>query len=424
MHKTRKLFLLGLMLSLGLSLSACSSGASDQTSTSGTNQTESTAESSVPEFEIDAEYSESFTLIPGKTVYIHSKDISFTLDKINHFQNGRSEAYYTLKVDGVKYTGVGAWDEDGGFVNQVNRSPQRVYIDGADSNISATFRIEPPIEVPDPLILSGNPEDIYTTTKPEYVESEDIILFLDEGITLYGDTMDLIHTVKDLVEKETGLKLDAKPIYAETKITGVLEELFGQDAFPGVDPDKEKFHIIIVPFETASPGAMKGHIILNPMDLEIASGEGFALVHEMTHCVQIANGRFISTTMDEGFSTYITGQICDRDEIIPFNFNSEYNYSFYEKEITKKNAEAVFCEEVDDNWEKYLYGYRFVTYLFEAYGEDIYRNILLDASQTFKMNTSITEEMMIPVIKRNTCDTVFEDFAKWLSKNEDRFDGE
>ena len=421
MNKTQQIILLCLIWTFCLSLSACSGEASDEAATSNTNPSESVSETL--EDEIDAEYGESFTLVPGKTVYIHSKDISFTLDKINHFQNGRSDAYYTLKIDGTKYTGVGSWDENGGSVNQVKRTPQRVFIDGADSTISATFRIEPPIEAPEPFVLSGNPEDIYTTTKPEYVESEDIILFLDKDITLYGDTMNLIHTIKDLVETETGLKLDAKPYYAEARITGVLETLFGQNAFPGVDPDKEKFHIIIVPFETASPGAMKGHIILNPMDMEIAAGEGFAWVHEMTHCVQIANGRFISTTMDEGFSTYITGQICDKDEILPFNFNSEYNYSFYEKEITKENAETIFCEETEDNWEKYLYGYRFVTYLFEAYGEDVYRNILFDASQSYKMNTNITEEMMVPVIKRNTSDTVFEDFAVWLSKNEDRFDG-
>ncbi len=34
----------------------------------------------------------------------------------------------------------------------------------------------------EPLLLSGNPEDEYVMTKPEYVETEKFILYLDEGI--------------------------------------------------------------------------------------------------------------------------------------------------------------------------------------------------------------------------------------------------
>lgn len=425
-NKVQKLFLLGLMIICGLSLSACSAEGANETTEFSSDTTENVSVS--PEDEIDAEFGESFTLVPGKTFYIHSKDISFMLDKINHFQSGRSEAYYTLRINGAKYTGVGAWEDNNGSVKQVqSSSPLKVYIDGADTDQSATFRIEmeEPIKVPDPLILSGNPDDVYVTTKQEYVESDDIILFLSEGVTLYGDTMNLIDTIKNLVEKETGfkLKLETRLYYSEYPVNGVIEGLFGEGAFPGVDPDKKKTHIYIVPPEISSPCSMKGCVVLNPIDLDIAAGEGFAFVHELTHTAQMENGRLISTVMDEGYSTYITKQICDRDEIISFNFDSEYNYSGYEKEITKKNAEALFIEDVEDNWEKYLYGFRFMTYLFETYGNDIYRNILFDASTTYDSDVNITDDLMVPIVKEHTSETVFEDFAKWLSKNKDKFDG-
>ncbi len=79
-------------------------------------------------------------------------------------------------------------------------------------------------------------------------------------------------------------------------------------------------------------------------------------------------------------------------------------------------------KEYDDTWNYYLYGYRFMTFLHETYGEDIFRNILTDASESVdEFEGMVSSKDMIPIIKKNTADTVFEDFAKWLSKNQERF---
>ena len=84
------------------------------------------------------------------------------------------------------------------------------------------------------------------------------------------------------------------------------------------------------------------------------------LVHEYTHSLQVANGPWLNHSLDEGFATYITGQITKRDEIINFDFDADFNYSYYPTEITRENAEQLFLEEPEDGWDNYLYGYRFM----------------------------------------------------------------
>ena len=69
-----------------------------------------------------------------------------------------------------------------------------------------------------------------------------------------------------------------------------------------------------------------------------------------------------------------------------------------------------------------MYGFRFVTYLYETYGEEIFINILEDASPDELLSVvSLTAAESVPFVKMNTSDTVFEDFAVWLEQNDARF---
>ena len=147
------------------------------------------------------------------------------------------------------------------------------------------------------------------------------------------------------------------------------------------------------------------------------------VVHEFTHTLQFANGVGLGTILNEGFATYVTGQITRKDEVIPFSFNADYNYSDYETEITRQNAEEIFVNENGDVWQEYLYGYRFVSFLFETCGEDIYRTILKDATDSAGgCEYYYTNAEMVPILKRNTSEYVFEEFADWLEANKDRFE--
>lgn len=366
-----------------------------------------------------AGFDENFVIKLNETLYVGREDISIYVSSIFEDEYG-VDFSYILTIDGQRYKGNGFY---GYFVkpsvSQEVFTENRVRLVAADKE-SVTLQITETTQIKEPMVLSGNAEDVYVTTQPEYVVKDNTILFLDEGIKVYGNTMELIETIFMLAEKETGFKLENESAYADIRSNGPAW-LFGADVFAGVDPAVEKYHIYVVPSEKCSPCAPGYCMVINPIDLEIAAGEGMAILHEHIHNLHMANGVSMDRTMDEGYATYMTGRVADRDEVIPFNFDAKMNYSGYNKEITKANAEEEFSVIAEDDWEEYLYGYRFMTFIFETYGEDIFKNILATANVS-NYNMGIDAENMAPIVKKHTSETVFEDFADWLSKNKRRFE--
>lgn len=281
-----------------------------------------------------------------------------------------------------------------------------------------------PIKKKEPMILSGNPEDVYVLEERQYIETDKFIMFMDEGTKLYGDTAELIETIMMLVEKESGLSLDTDVKYDYIPDEGP-SQYFGNPDLALVDPHNEKYHIYVVPPNRSFPCGGYGGITLNPQDLEIAAGDGDAILHEYTHSLQVANGPWMNNILDEGFATYITGQITKKDEIINFDFDADFNYSYYTTEITRENAEQLFQEEPEDGWDNYLYGYRFMHFLMENYGEDIYREILAEALEMVpEGDNAISREASAVCVKTCTSQTVFEEFGDWMQKNKARFEAD
>lgn len=381
------------------------------------NTEEQVKEQVIPDYGFD----ENFEIKPGETLHVGREGISIRLDKLIKDEYGVS-FYYTLSIDDKDYVGDGFY---GYYVEpsvyQAVFTENRVRCIEANEDKSMILQITETTKIKEPLILSGKAEDEYITTQPEYVEKGNTILFLDEGVKVYGNTMELIETIFMLAEKETGLKLENNSVYADSRSSGPAW-LFA-DAFAGVDPASEKYHIYVVPEEKCSPCAPVYSMVINPIDLEIAAGEGMVILHEHIHNLHTANGVGMDRTMDEGYATYMTGRISEKDEVIPFNFDARLNYSGYDKTITKENAEAEFLVIEDPDWEEYQYGYRFMTYLFEEYGENIFRDILDTASKSTN-DSFVDTANMPPHIKKHTSETVFEDFAEWLAKNQSKFEFE
>ncbi len=392
----------------------------------GTEESTSAQEETVPEVtaepvELAAGFDEEFVLAMDEELYIGREDISISLNWINCDEYGTWFGYI-LRIEGKEINGsglVGTQVEN--QVNQEEFTENRVVCVGAEEDKNVTLKITAGTEIAEPLVLSGNAADEYVTTKQEYVVGERIILFLDEGIKVYGDTVELLEKLIAIAEKESGLYLENDTPFSNVKGNDT-DWIFGQEAFTGVDPSGEKFHVYVVEYDVCIPCAVGYGVVLNPIDLEIADGEGYTMIHETLHCLQMKNGVQMSSVMDEGFATYMGGRICDKDEEMNFNFDATMNYSYYETKITKENAEEVFCAEKEDNWENYLYGYRFMTYLYENYGDEIFIKILDSASPDASVSVaSITAAEAVPYIKANTSDTVFEDFAVWLEQNAAKF---
>ena len=376
-----------------------------------------------PPVELAAGFDEEFVLKPGEILYVGREGIRISLDKIEYDEYG-TLFVYILGIDGKEITGFGfAGIEVDNQISQDEFTENRVCCIGAEEDKSVTLMITSGTEIPAPLVLSGNASDKYVTTKPEYVENDKMILFLAEGVKVYGNTMELLEKLVAIAEKESGLYMDNDTPFAE-RSGNSTDWLYGQETFPGVDPTGEKFHVYVVSHDVCTPCALGSGVVLNPQDLEIEAGAGDVMLHETLHCLQMLNGVQMDSIMDEGFATYMTGRICDKDEEMNFNFDATMNYSYYDRKITKENAEEIFCEVKEDNWEDYLYGFRFITYLYETYGEDIFVKILKDASpQDTIAYAGLSAKEVVAYIKGNTSDTVFEDFAVWLEKNKSRFSG-
>ena len=289
------------------------------------------------------------------------------------------------------------------------------------NNAPAETPAETPTETQAPLILSGNAEDSYTTTRPEYIETDNFILYLDENITIKGNLISIIDELLLMAEEQTGLTYAGNPNYAFSQNVFIPEEFYEPGIFPEMDPNNEKPHIFVVADEKYSSCATSGSVILNEFDVNY--GGFHILIHEYIHCLQLTNGISIGDAMDEGFATYHSGQIVKENPDFFSDFNPDLNYSFYDREITPENAEAIFIEEKEDGWENYLYGYRFLTFLSEEYSEQVYIDILNDATEDAQSWEGWFEsDRVIHYIKANTSEDVFIEFANWLEENKERID--
>lgn len=76
----------------------------------------------------------------------------------------------------------------------------------------------------------------------------------------------------------------------------------------------------------------------------------------------------------------------------------------------------MFVREWPTTEPHYYYGYWFITYLFETYGDDIYRNIHAEATSRLNGMSSLSKEEMVPVLKEIVSETVFEDFGAWFEE--------
>lgn len=367
-----------------------------------------------PEPELYAAFDESFELEEGYTVKVGRPGVTLRLNAVRH-ETDCIWVGYTLTVDGKTYEGGGACYEDGPrlvqypFVQHVVR-----FIDSNEPG-KATLMLTENYEVQKPLVLSGNAEDLYVTKKPEYVESERIIMFIDKGIEIPGNILEQMESLMALVEEETGLLFFNDTGYCMAP-SDVRYVIWGQDGFLGVDAEQKKFHIFVVPHEVWWPSSSGDMIVLGPEDIRFGEGEGNAAVHELAHAAHQRNGVQMNRVIDEGFANYIEGKICDEDELFPFDYDVREEYERVFVEITAETAEKEFVDAAMNEY-NYLYGYWFITYLTENYGEDIFRKLLETANaEADEYQGEMSKEEMVPIVKTVTSETIFEEFGAWFEE--------
>lgn len=278
-----------------------------------------------------------------------------------------------------------------------NNTSQQASIQSPESP-NAVISIDPILEIhsDNKCDLSEYAVGLRTTTEHEHYETERFFVDIEAGCTVPVNLNALLDQCITYTEKLTGMSLEAeygKKLYGE-KIT---------------------FYISKSPYAAGGADA----VYLNEQDTFLYSGDMWVLIHELTHCLERRNAPYLGQVLTEGHSTYVT-KLAVENTYLPYLFSADFNYSFYEQEITAANAETLF--ETLSDWDTYLYGYRFSTFLHEQYGADIYQRIMEKTLEEKASNQQLTTEQLAEIVKAVTEETVFEKFAKWYKTNKSRFE--
>ena len=370
-----------------------------------------------------------FCIKLDETKKIKNTNAKITLD---NYYKATGYYYATLKVGNKKYV------FDVVFENGKSNLCYAKYI--PDYKISAIkakgkklyLKVSKRKNIPKAMSISGNASDHYETKKYEYLESDNIILFMDKGIKFDGNILIKYEEQLKEVEKLTGLKRTQKKCNYET-FCGTQQYVFGSIPFDGVDYKDKKLHVYV--HKTIHPHCFVvpndyGYFLINDIDLDVNNNEDLcnAFIHESVHYLHSLNGPDFNSILNEGYAAYNEVRALkkyqnnneeDRD------FYDRFGYTLKKNEVTEKNAEYLFTEKYKDTDRVYPYGFAFVTYLHETYGEKAFVNLFSMGKKMIKQekkknhstNDFLSGKGCAKLLKKKYSKTIFKDFAKWLNNN-------
>lgn len=271
--------------------------------------------------------------------------------------------------------------------------------------------------------LSGNPEDTFTTTKECYVESDQVVIFLPAGATINGDIIQVTEKVMSDLTETTGLNFN-KNIQPDG-YTDCKSEYYEEPLFEEVNKDNSKINIFVT--HDSYPCTYENTAVVNVSDYDFEYMSYQTLYHELTHVLHFRNGVRLGSVMEEGYATYIS-YVSAMEHGIPA-WNAIQYFMPAEDVVTPiiAGGKDSFQYQMEVKDVNYHYGFRFVWYLTETYGEDIVYKMMVEAGrrgfspaitvgqeeESFNHNNELLKEIIIS----QTSETVFEDFASWDNAN-------
>ncbi len=359
--------------------------------------------------------------LAGVTYRLGESSDFFRVDSVAKDETGFITIKYTLTINDAEYKGEGGRFADGIIADfvQDEYSPNivsLVYCDCTEELSYASVKISSEIYTPDPFPLSGNSEEEYFIGTPEYIETDDMIIFLGSGATIKGDITERIYELIEILEKESGLTFFNDSKYAYQRSSEHIGEF--ADVFSTVDYKMQKFHIYVVDEQVSAPYATASEAVVNYDDIDF-DFDSSTLIHELTHSLHLRNGIGLGKIMTEGYAAYMTDRVIDNYRKINTAFDPDSYYEGFFTHLTPQNAEAVFSDVQENENDYYTYGYHFLHFLFERYGDNIFNDILQYANENTALREyDLTENAKaVPYIKACTSENVFAEFALWLNGN-------
>lgn len=298
-----------------------------------------------------------------------------------------------------------------------------------EASTDASF--EPPKEVSEPtavkVILSGNPDDTFTAESDCYAESDRVTMYFRKGVTLKGDMIKLTEKAMDDISEATGLEFNnIKVPYDERK--DILDTYFDPDVFKNIDPDGLKTNVIVTDLGNESEWADNQSIIMDQNDF--TSDNFVVLYHELSHIVQASDGIGLGGMMNEGFAVYTANKVLFNQNIPTWDAAMYLSSDNFEESLVYGGEDTFKCDYDilgDFNIEtNYNYGFRFVTFLYNTYGENIFNDIIAEAEkQGYKdiyegdLEPAVNKntKQLLSIIKTVTSDDVLTEFSQWYDQN-------
>lgn len=266
------------------------------------------------------------------------------------------------------------------------------------------------------VTLSGDPAETFTAETNCYAKGDRVLVYFQKGVTVPGDTVAIVQNVMAELEALTGLSFDNR---WNVDHTNNYHLIFEEEVFDNLNPDGATVEVIIANLGTTSPYATENTGVIDVVDLE--GPDRLALYHELAHVLYLRNAVDLGLCLDEGLATWTLDKLY-RQKAIPC-WNTDFYLNgpdFDEALITGGEAGFSICfEKSDDN---YLYGFRFVTFLCETYGEDVILRLIKAATEdgfdsSFQEDAALENkadtEHMKRLLKSVTGEDVFQRFAAW-----------
>jgi hypothetical protein len=275
------------------------------------------------------------------------------------------------------------------------------------------------------LDLSKEKGTYYTTKKEEYIETSRFVLYLGKGVEIPINVVELINYIMDMIEEETGYEFYAK--WQGEYNFGMDSELdmYFKNAkqLKEIDPEHNKIGIVAVNNDAFHGAYASGGygVLLSPSDIKILDGGAGTIIHELLHVVMFRNGKSMNGAFDEGFTTYYTARIIDKDKRLNCTYDSYFQLGRYKFPINENSAEQLYIVQ-EQGSERYGLGFRLLHFLHEKYGDKSYKKLhekvceMLDDSEH-----EASTELIAKVIKEEISKDFFVEFAKWHKLNMKRF---
>ncbi len=274
------------------------------------------------------------------------------------------------------------------------------------------------------ITLSGKSDDIFVAEADCYTENDEIVMYFQKGITIKGDMLEIANKVMNDLCETTGFHFNKN--YDSGEMYEFMDMYFAPGIFAEINSDELKINILVVNLGDAVEWADGNNAILDQSDFDYDNGGYATLYHELSHVLQFRNGVNLGSMMDEGFAAY-TENKTRLSHNIPAWTAAQYYFPAEFDESLISGGEETFSYMFDESDANYQYGFRFITFLYETYGEDIYADILAEAT---KMNfssgydennkeTSIkaNSKQLLKIIKSVTTKNVLSDFIQWYNDN-------